>query len=185
MSKLTVVIASTRPGRVGLPIATWFVEQAKKHGAFEIVVADLKEIALPPLDEPKHPRFQQYTQEHTKAWSAIVSASDAFVFVIPEYNFSAPPALLNALDYLFKEWQCKVAGFVSYGGVSGGIRSAEMVKHTLTALKIVALPEAVTIPFVASMMKEGAFHGSEPLEKAAVTMLDEMARWSKALGALR
>ena len=87
---LTVIIASTRPGRAGLPIASWFVEHAKKDGRFDVVVADLKEIGLPILDEPKHPRFQQYEHEHTKRWSAIVAAADAFVIVTPEYNFSPP-----------------------------------------------------------------------------------------------
>ena len=66
MLKLDVIIASTRPGRVGLPIGNWFVERAKAHGRFEVIVADLKEVNLPILDEPKHPRFQQYEHEHTK-----------------------------------------------------------------------------------------------------------------------
>jgi len=183
--KLLVILASTRPGRACLPIANWFLPIAKTHAAFEIEIADLLEIALPHIDEPGHPRFQKYEHEHTKKWSATVNAADAFVVVLPEYNFAAPPALLNAFDYLFKEWQYKPAGFVSYGGVSGGLRSAEMVKGTMTALKMMPLPEAVTIPFFAQMMKDGKFVGSEPLVNAAHAMLDELARWSKALASLR
>src|SRR5262245_52724626 len=123
MLKLDVIIASTRPERAGLPIANWFIEHAQKHGRFEVVRADLKEINLPLLDEPKHPRLQQYEREHTRRWSATVKAADAFVIVTPEYNFSSPPALVNALDYLYTEWNYKPAGFVSYGGASGGMRS--------------------------------------------------------------
>ncbi len=182
---LTVIIASTRPGRAGLPIANWFVERAKKHGAFEVTVADLKEIALPHLDEPKHPRFGQYEHEHTKRWSAIVQAADAFAVVTPEYNFSAPPALLNAVDYVFKEWHYKPAAFVSYGGVSAGLRSVQMCKQVFTAVKVMPIPEAISIPFFATMLKDDVFAGNEALEKSVAPMLDELHKWSGALKTLR
>ena len=91
MPRLGVVIASTREGRAGLPIANWFIGLARQQGAFEVSVANLKAIALPLLEEPNHPREQKYTDERTKAWSALIAALDAFVFVTPEYNFSPRP----------------------------------------------------------------------------------------------
>lgn len=89
--RLEVLIASTRPGRVGWPVGSWFVERARAHGRFDVVLIDLKELALPMLDEPKHPRLGQYEHEHTKRWSETVKAADAFVFVTPEYNTGTPP----------------------------------------------------------------------------------------------
>ncbi len=185
MPKLSVVIGSTRPGRVGLPIGQWFFERAKAHGKFQVDLVDLKELNLPLMDEPKHPRLGEYENDHTKAWSAIVKASDAFVFVTPEYNFSAPPSLLNAFDYLFHEWAYKAAGFVSYGGQSGGIRSVQMLKQPLIVMKAVGIPESVAIPFFAQHMENGVFKGSEAFEKAGTVMLDELARWTEALATLR
>ena len=185
MSKLSVIVGSTRPGRVGLPIGQWFFERAKAHGKLDVQLIDLQEQNLPLLDEPKHPRLSQYEHEHTKRWSEIVKGSDAFVFVTPEYNHSPPPALLNALDYLVHEWTYKPAGFVSYGGISGGIRAVQALKLTLSALKVVPLPEAVNIPFFSQLMESHVFKGSEALEKSSVTMLDELARWTDALRALR
>lgn len=185
MSKLSVVIGSTRPGRVGLPIGQWFFERAVSHGKFEVQLVDLKEVNLPLLDEAKHPRLGQYEHEHTKAWSKLVKESDAFVFVTPEYNFSAPPALLNALDFLYHEWAYKPAGFVSYGGQSGGIRAVQMLKQPLISMKVVGLPEAVVIPFFSQFMDAGAFKATEALEKMAATLLDELARWAPALAVLR
>jgi NAD(P)H-dependent FMN reductase len=182
---LTVIIASTRPGRAGLPIANWFLERAKQDGRFEVVTADLKEVNLPIFDEPKHPRFQQYEHEHTKRWSAIVAAADAFVIVTPEYNFSPPPSIVNALDFVFREWQHKPAAFVSYGGVSGGIRSVQATKLILTSLKVMPIPEAVTIPFFMKMMHEGVFNGSEELDKAIKPMLDELHKWAVACKTMR
>src|SRR5690242_5860222 len=84
--RLLIIIASTRPGRVGLPVGQWFSERAREHGGFEVSVADLAELALPFMDEPNHPRLRLYTHQHTKEWSALVDAADAFVFVSPEYN---------------------------------------------------------------------------------------------------
>jgi NAD(P)H-dependent FMN reductase len=96
MLKLHVVLTSTRPGRACLPIGTWFHAFAQRHGKFDVQLVDLAVVNLPPLDEPRHPRLGQYEHAHTKAWSATVSAADAFVFVTPEYNYGSPPALLNA-----------------------------------------------------------------------------------------
>ena len=104
MPTLTIVIASTRPGRAGLPIAQWFIARARDHGGFDVVVADLAELRLPLLDEPSHPRLRQYTHQHTKDWSATVERSDAFVFVTAEYNHGYPAPLKNAIDYLHFEW---------------------------------------------------------------------------------
>ncbi len=186
MLKLAVVICSTRPGRAGLPVGQWFLERARAHGSFDVALVDLKELALPQLDEPRHPRLAQYEHDHTKAWSRSVAGFDAFVFVTPEYNYGMPPALLNALNYLYVEWHYKAAAFVSYGGVSGGTRSVQMSKQVLTTLRVMPLPEAVTIPFVASHLGEsGAFQSTESFDKAARTLLDELHKWSQALAPLR
>ncbi len=106
MLKLGVVIASTRPGRVGPSVARWFEERARVHGKFEVQLVDLQEVNLPVFDEPNHPRLAKYERAHSKAWSATVKGLDAFAFVTPEYNYGPPPALLNALNFLFHEWAC-------------------------------------------------------------------------------
>ncbi len=185
MLKLKIIIASTRPGRVGAPVARWLLGRARHHEKFEPALADLAEVNLPLLDEPKHPRLGAYEHAHTRAWSAIVKDADAFVIVTPEYNFGAPPALLNALDYLYSEWHYKPVAFVSYGGISGGLRSVQMTKQIVTSLKMMPLVEAVTIPFVANHMKDGELQTSEQLEKSAAAMLDELHRWATALKPMR
>jgi NAD(P)H-dependent FMN reductase len=187
MPRLQIIIVSTREGRKGTAVAAWFVQQAQQHGAFDVDVVDLAEMALPLFDEPEHPRLQKYQHDHTRAWSARVASADAFVFVTPEYNFSAPPSLLNALDYLAREWAYKAAGFVSYGGASGGTRAVQMAKMTMTTLKMVPLVEAVAIPFFAKFLdaSSGAFAADANQNAAAVTMLNELARWTSALAALR
>jgi NAD(P)H-dependent FMN reductase len=185
MPKLHVVIASTRPGRAGEPIAKWFFELAKKHGKFDLRMVDLAEVALPLLDEPHHPRLKKYEKEHTKKWSAIVEEADAFVFVTPEYNYGSPASLINALDFLYHEWAHKAVGFVSYGGVSGGLRSVQMTKQKVTALRMMPIPEAVTLPFFAQSLKDGVFTPPDTQEKAGHTMLDLLLKWTTALATMR
>ena len=186
MPKLSIVIASTRPGRVGLPVAEWFREEALEHGGFEVEVVDLAAVNLPLFDEPNHPRFRQYVHQHTKDWSAIVEASDAFVFVMPEYNYGFNAAIKNAIDYLHYEWSYKPVGFVSYGGVAAGTRAVQMLKQVVTTLKMTPIPEAVSIPFVTQFIDEdGSVQANEVMETAARAMLDELLRVESVLRPLR
>jgi NAD(P)H-dependent FMN reductase len=186
MPKLQVIVVSTRPARLGLAVAEWFFGRAQQHARFESELVDLKEVNLPLFDEPRHPRFGQYEHEHTRAWSARVAPADAFVFVTPEYNHAAPPSLVNALDFLSAEWANKPAAFVSYGGISGGTRAVQMAKPILLALRMVPIPESVTIPMVHHALdEERRFKGGEAFEKSAAVLLDELLRWADALRALR
>jgi NAD(P)H-dependent FMN reductase len=184
--KLSVIAVSTRPTRAGFPLSAWMLEHAKTHGAFDVQLVDLKEENLPMFDEPRHPRLRQYEHEHTKRWSAKVDASDAFVFVTPEYNHGAPPSLINALDYLSQEWAHKPVGFVSYGGPAGGIRAVQMVKPMMTALKMVVVLESVMAPlFMHGIDDKGSFKASEMQEGGAKAMLDALLKWTGALAPMR
>lgn len=182
---LLVVIGSTRPGRVGLPVGTWVADRARAHGAFDARVADLAELALPLFDEPHHPRLQRYEHAHTKRWSALVGAADAFAFVAPEYNHGIAAPLKNALDYLAVEWRRKPAGIVSYGGVSAGLRAVGQLKQVLAALQVVPVGGGVPIPMIGPKVQDGVLNANEPMEKAVDAMLDELATWHRALAPLR
>lgn len=187
MLNLQVIVASTRPGRQGPAVASWLLERAHAHGGFQVEKVDLAEVGLPLFDEPRHPRLRQYEHAHTRAWSETVSRGDAYVLVTPEYNFSPAPSLVNAFDYLVHEWAYKPVGFVSYGGVSAGLRAVQATKLIVTALKMMPIPEAVAVPmFTQHLDKEtGAFDPGEVQAKAAATMLDELAKWAGALKPLR
>lgn len=186
MPTLHVVIASTRPGRVGLPVGEWFARVAREHGAFEVEVVDLAEWNLPFVDEPNHPRLRQYTKPHTRRWSAKVADADAFAFVMPEYNYGFNAPLKNAIDFLHYEWHYKPAGLVSYGGVSAGTRAAQMIKQVLTTVKIHPLAEAVSIPFVAKFVDDQErLRPNEVMEQSATAMLDELVAVEAALRLLR
>ena len=115
-----------------------------------------------------------------------MQAADAFVMVMPEYNYGFNAALKNAIDYLHHEWRDKPVGFVSYGGVAAGTRAVQMLKQVLTTLRMVPVFESVNIPFVHNLMgDDGELAPNEIMDQAAVAMLDELARIGRALAPLR
>jgi NAD(P)H-dependent FMN reductase len=185
MPNLAVIIASTRPGRVGPLIASWFLDQAAEFAEFTVDVLDLGEIALPFLDEPEHPSSGVYHHQHTRDWSASVAAADAFVFVMPEYNFAMTAPLKNAIDYLYHEWAYKPVGFVSYGMTSGGLRAVQMVKQVVTTLNMFPVTEAVTVHLRDRVGVDGVLHASKVMEASARDMLRELGRLTHALTPLR
>ncbi len=184
--KLQTIILSTRPGRVGPKVAEWFHEFAVRHGRFDAALIDLCDFRLPLYNEPHHPRLGQYEHEHTRQWSRSVAAADAYVFVTPEYNYCPPPGFGNSLNYLYREWNYKACGFVSYGGVSGGLRAAQLEKQLVTTLKMMPMVEGVAVPMVARQLDAaGSFISNELIDDSARVMLDELWRWAGALKTMR
>lgn len=184
--KLNIIIASTRPGRAGPTIAKWVAEQSRLNEAFEVTLVDLADFKLPLLDEPAHPRLQQYQHEHTKRWAQAIAPADAFLFVVPEYDFFVNAALVNALQFLSVEWAYKVAGVVSYGGVSGGLRSTQELRQLLGNLNVMALPQSVPLPFFSKFISEDqAFMPTEQMTDGLKLVLGELAKWGTALQPMR
>jgi len=179
--KLAIIIGSTRPGRLGPSVAAWFTSRAKEHAAFTVDLIDLADINLPMFDEPIPPIMGRYTHTHTKEWAKRVGAADAFVVVTPEYNFSMPPALVNAVDYLHKEWKYKPVAFVGYGG-AGAARAIEMEKQLFAALHMVPLHDSVLFTGASA---PAAIQPTEQHEQKAAAMLDELHKWAEALQSLR
>lgn len=183
---LQIILGSTRPGRVGEPVADWFHGQAKEHGRFTVELVDLAQVDLPFLDEPELPQFGRYVHQHTRDWSATVSRADAFVFVTPEYNHGPSAALKNALDFLHREWRYKPVGFVSYGGLAAGARSVQILKQFVLPLKMTPIFETVVIPLVQQYIdEERRFRSTDAQDAASRIMLDELHRLALALRPLR
>ena len=89
-----------------------------------------------------------------------MAAADAYAFVTPEYNYGPTPALVNAMNYVYREWNYKPCGFVSYGGLSGGVRAVQASKLQVTAVKMMPMAEGVAVPMVAGMIVVTTKRGS-------------------------
>lgn len=186
MLNLKVILVSTRPERKGVHIAEWLMEILKNDIRFNSELVDLAKVNLPLFDEPHHPRLKKYEKEHTREWSKLIEASDAFIIVTSEYNFGFPATIKNALDYLFLEWKYKALGIVSYGGISAGTRATQMLKQVVTALGMMPIPESVNIPFFTRFLDEkNHFAPDESVIKSAEGMLNELSKWGEALKTIR
>ncbi|MGB2569006.1 NADPH-dependent FMN reductase [Micromonospora citrea] len=192
--RIGLIVGSTRPGRRGAAVAGWVAEVASRHPAVRdgdavVELVDLAEQDLPLLDEPVPALFGDYRRPHTRRWSTVVGACDAFVFVTPDYNRSIPAALKNAVDYLYAEWNDKVAGVVNYG-VQGGNRAGDHLQTVLGEVRVAVVPTRVSL----SLFTDFDFSQAQPgdptggriapgdeREQTLVTMLTEIVSWSGAL----
>ena len=129
MNQLSIIVSSTRPGRIGDKVTAWVSEQADP-GQWQVSVLDLAEIDLPFFDEEDMPKNGNYAKPHTQAWASAVFESDAIVVVTPQYNRSFPAPIKNAVDYLFAEWHSKPIGIVGYGW-SGAVDALPRVEAWL------------------------------------------------------
>jgi NAD(P)H-dependent FMN reductase len=186
MLRVAIILGSTRPGRKGEAVARWVYNIAKKQRSndaqFEYV--DIKDFNLPLLDEPGIISQGQYTQDHTKRWSAKIDSFDAYVFVTAEYNHGIPGALKNAIDFLYREWNNKAAGFVSYGG-TGGVRAVEDLRLVMAELQVATVRAQVTLSLFTDFENFTTFKPAPYQEQYVNTMLDQVIAWSTALKALR
>jgi NAD(P)H-dependent FMN reductase len=184
MIKLAIVIGSTRPGRKAEAVAHWVWEIAKKRGDAEFEVVDIQEFNLPLLDEAMPPSMGKYSQPHTKAWAAKIASFDGYVFVTPEYNHGPSGALKNAIDYLYREWNNKAAGFVGYGS-AGGARAVEQLRLVMGELQVADVRAQVSLSLFTDFENFSAFKPAPMHEKSVNSMLDQVIAWSGALKVLR
>ncbi|MGN6128400.1 MAG: NADPH-dependent FMN reductase [Humibacter sp.] len=184
MTKIGIILGSTRPGRNGKAVADWVFENAAQRTDAEFELIDLLDYPLPHLDEPAPPSMQQYQGEHTKRWSDKIASFDGFVIVTPEYNHSTSAVLKNAIDYLYMEWNNKAVGFVSYGGV-GGARAVEHLRLVAGELQMADVRAQVTLSLITEFENFTTFRPGAYQLPALTTMLDQVVTWSTALAPLR
>ena len=177
--RLAVIIGSTRAGRFAPVVAEWFAGQARMREDMDVDVIDLAEAWLPDVLPADDATELPQPVRDLQPWLA---GADAFVVVTPEYNHSFPAALKNAIDWYFDEWQAKPVGYVSYGGVSGGVRAVEQLRLVFNELHAMSVRTGVAfVDGSACFDGDGTPVQPERCERAAKSMLDEVAWWGDAL----
>jgi len=184
MLKIGIVIGSTRPNRRAPALAEWVLDIAKKRGDAAYEIVDPLDYDLPVLDEPMPPSMGNYTQPHTRKWAAKVDSLDGFVFVTPEYNHSISGALKNAIDFVYREWNNKVAGFVSYG-TTGGARAVEHLRAIMAEVQVADVRAHVSLSLFTDYEDFTTFKPADRHLTQVGVMLDQLVAWGGALKALR
>ena len=184
MIKIGIIIGSTRPGRVGASVGKWVLEEAQKRRDADFQLIDLKEHDLPLLDEPVPPSMGQYSKEHTKKWAKVIDSFDAFIFVTPEYNHSTSGALKNAIDFVYKEWNNKVAGFVAYGS-AGGTRAVEHLRLIMAEVQVATVRAQVALSLMTDFENFKDFKPADYHMKNLDSLFDQVISWGTKMKELR
>lgn len=184
MTKIAVIVGSTRPGRNGEAVAAWVFDVASKRSDAEFELVDIADYNLPLLDEPIPASQGKYSKDHTKRWAAKIGGFDGYVFVTPEYNHGPSGALKNAIDFLYAEWNNKAAGFVSYGS-AGGTRAVEQLRLVMAEIQIADVRAQATFNLSTDFENYTVFKPSEGKEKSVNGMLDQLVAWAEALRTVR
>ncbi|WP_438294004.1 NADPH-dependent FMN reductase [Streptomyces sp. HUAS TT7] len=177
--KVTVVVASNREGRFAPVVADWFLARAREHQGLDIEVLDLAEAELPTT-------ISHNPSPAVAAQLSVISPkladADAFVVITPEYNHSFPASLKNLIDWHYVQWQAKPVGFVSYGGISGGLRAVEQLRQVFAEMHAVTVRDTVSFHQAHGLFDEDGEHREPSQADAAVKkMLDQVAWWAHAL----
>jgi NAD(P)H-dependent FMN reductase len=163
--RIAVVIGSTRDGRFGPTVAHWFAALARDRSDLDVDVVDLLEPGVP------GPRF-----------AAAIDAADGVVIVTPEYNHSFPGPLKSAIDSLGREWHAKPVAFVSYGGISGGLRAVEPLRGVFAELHAVTIRETVSFALARQAFDgDGNPKDADAVNAAAHRLLDQLTWWARTL----
>lgn len=184
MARIGIILGSTRPGRNTEQVARWVYEQARKRQDAEFELVDIAEYGLPLLDEPVPPSMGQYSKPHTLRWAEKIASFDGFVFVTPEYNHGIPGALKNAIDFLYKEWNNKSAGFVSFGS-AGGVRAVEHLRGVMAEMQIADVRQQVSLSLFTDFEGMRTFRPQALQEQPLATLFDQVIAWAEALQPVR
>lgn len=170
---VAVLVGSTRADRRAPHFARWLMAHLAERNDFSVDVIDLEELDLPArLPRDDDPRAIELRTR--------IADADAFIVVTPEYNHGYPASLKQAIDVPYREWNAKPVAFVSYGGMSGGIRAVEQLRQVFAELHAVTVRDGVAFPG-SRVDVDGTAADAEGAAAAAKVMLDELAWWSLAL----
>lgn len=184
MTRIAIIVGSTRPNRIGPDVANWVFENTKNRNDAEFELVDIADFNLPLLDEPMPPAMGQYSKEHTQVWAEKIASFDGFIFVTPEYNHSVPAALKNAVDFLYAEWNNKSIGFVSYGS-AGGTRAVEAWRLIVAELQMADVRAQVFLSFATDFASMTEFAPTDGATGALEPVYDQVVAWAEALKSLR
>ena len=183
--RIGIIIGSTRPGRVGDQVARWVKEHAERLGEAQYEIVDLAEVGLPLLDEAVPASAGRYEHDHTRAWAEKIDGFDGFVFVTSEYNHAPSPSLLNAISFIYREWNDKAAAIVSYGALSSGVRAADKLRSTLGELQIADVRTQLAFSFFHDFENFSVFTPGEQHLANLQALVGQLESWATAMRGVR
>lgn len=173
--RLAVLTLTTAPGRAATAVTGWVAAAVARREDLAADVVDIAASGLPALSEPQ-------SGAAVDAFRRRIADADAYVVVTAEHNHGYPAALKQAIDLPYREWAAKPVGFVSHGGVAGGVRAVEQLRQVFVELRTVTVRDAVSFPRVHERIDAAGWLQAEPgCEATLERMLDDLAWWGSLL----
>lgn len=170
--KVAVIIGSVRAGRIAPVVAGWLMTRLGQHEQISFDIIDLAELDLPDsLDG----------SGDAPAFTKRIDAADGFIVVTPEYNHGYPGVLKSVIDTARDEWRAKPVGFVSYGGIAGGLRAVEQLRVVFAELHAVTVRQVVSLHWVHDLFDESGQLRDPGTPAATRTMVAQLCWWAGAL----
>jgi NAD(P)H-dependent FMN reductase len=192
VSKLQIIVGSTRPGRAADLVAPWVIDRARTHGGFDVEVLDLRDWGLPIFAEHAGSigdfNDPTYSSPIVRAWNRTIARGDAYLVITPEYNHSVPGVLKNAIDSVFVSFAFRQKPLVAVGysgGIAGGVRAIEHLAQIAIEAEMVPLRTAVVIPQVAEAFDEAGSPVNPVADISLRVALDDLKWWSDVLESAR
>ena len=190
LTKIQVIMGSTRAGRFSERVATWVLEYLTAYGPFEVELVDLRDYPLPFFDqEPPARTLRDYPNRDIARLGRKLDVADGFVVLTAEYNHGYPAVLKNAMDHTFVEWGRKPIAFVGWGNV-GGARAIEQLRQVAVEFEMAPLRHAVHI--LPDILRPARAAGDPfdtsvfaPLEPRLKMLAADLDWWTRALAGAR
>ncbi|MFN4254631.1 MAG: NADPH-dependent FMN reductase [Saprospiraceae bacterium] len=178
---ISIISGSTRIDRKSHRVALGLEKAFQQRGSHSVEVLDLAAYNFPIIEEvlQRHPNPPAGLADFAEK----IRASDAFVFVSPEYNGTYTSALKNAVDYLKdQEFARKVVGVSSVStGMMGGIRAAMEMQHLVLGVGGFPIPQMFNVPQVHLKFDEAGNLTDPNFEKNLNTFLDRFLWLAEAV----
>jgi NAD(P)H-dependent FMN reductase len=142
MTRIAVIVGSTRKGRVTDKLAKWAATEVAKIA--EVDTLDLRDYPLPFIDEQISPRYNpnRTVSPEVQKWLDAIAGYDGYMVVTPEYNRAMPGVLKNGLDLLDHQMDNKPVALVAHGTAGGG-QAVGNLRMALPGVGAVTLPQAL------------------------------------------
>lgn len=175
---ICVIYGSGRAGRFGDVVGDWLLKRLAERPDISIEIVDPRELDISIQHQSDAPAAARLRE--------VLDRSDGFIVLVPEYNRSYPAALKAVIDLAYAEWNAKPVAFVSYGGVSGGLRAVEHLRQVFAELHAVTVRDGVSFANPWQMQDEdGQFSPPAAAEQALDLALSKLSWWARALKTAR
>jgi len=171
---ITIISGTNRPDNKTQHVAAYLQSKMSENNDLSVQIIKPADFDLSVDGNDEENKSAEYTQ--------IVSQTDAFIIVSPEYNHSFPGSLKSLLDKELKAYNHRAVGLVGVSsGLFGGARAVESLLPVVRELGLTVTHTALYAGRVGALFDQNGKPNEEVFEKSAKSFIDELIWVAKSL----